>query len=611
MCGIAGIFNAKSDKSSELSLMLNELINRGPDSEGRWSDKFFQAGMRRLSINDLEGGNQPLFSLSKDIVLFYNGEIYNYPQLKQELIKDGITFRTKSDGEVICHLFKKYGKKSFSMLDGMFAISLWDTIEKKLFLVRDYPGEKPLYFSRLSNGTLIYGSSIKSILKSGLVSREIDYQAIWDYTSFLWIPEPRTIYKNIHSLMPGQILEIDLKSEIKFHEFKNEMLRPNLNFTSEKEATLLTRTIVTESIESRLLSDVPIGAFLSGGLDSSIVCAVAQRKLGNLSTYCIGFENLSDPYHGTADESSYAESFAKQLQTKHRTIRVTSKDFENLLETLIESAGQPFAVSSGLGILSIAKEAQKNNIKVLLSGDGADEAFGGYSWYPHLFSPAKGHDSFITKRFTDISGSIANKIHYMSRLKPQEQALAWHYYTLEEEKKLLFHQDIVCENSGRFFLNEKLETPVDFIANDRKFYFTNEMLNKVDRMTMAYSVEGRAPFAAPSVQFLADNLPIEYMISGTTLKSILRKAFNDILPDDITKRAKHGFNVPIDHWLKREWKHLFEDTFGVDSVLLKNQILSEDSYAIASKLLNDPGKITGHVILTFIILNLWWKKNVN
>ena len=613
MCGIAGIY---SDGALEhvpiVKRMVSHLIHRGPDSSGFWSSGSYSAGMRRLSIVDVGGGDQPLYDESGRIILFYNGEIYNYPQLKKELENDGITFRTQGDGEVICHLYRKYGKDVFPKLDGMFAVALWDDEKQVLILARDFPGEKPLYYSRLHDGGVAFSSEIPSLLACDQVSREIDIQSLWDFPTYLWVPEPATIYKHVRAILPGEGLVIS-KRGVEPFEFKSRIAVPDLPIETDALAVESSRIVVMNSVKSRLLSDVPIGAFLSGGLDSSIVCALARQELNTLHTFCVGFEQIEDPYHGYSDESSLAEEFARHLGTRHTTVRVSGRDFRELLPQFLKAAGQPYGVSSGLGILAIAREARRQNIKVLLSGDGADEAFGGYSWYsaiPRSFTshPVRGK----MLRFLDGSETSNQKDSRMAGYSPQVRAWAWHYYASEQEKMSIFHPDIRAASSLHCFDGVKLKDPIDYLQHDRDFYFPNEMLSKVDRMTMAYSVEGRAPFASPALQRFAARLPWEQLIRNGQLKWVLRQAFQSELPEELLFRPKHGFNVPIDHWLRGEWRDLFEETFSKSSHLSKAGILSTEARDYAWGLLKDPTKIVGHVLFCFIMLNLWMsEKNVH
>lgn len=611
MCGIAGILSWKGSDSEAVSRMVARLEHRGPDSSGFWGNSVYRAGMRRLSIVDLVGGDQPLYDETGRIVLFYNGEIYNSPELRRQLERDGARFRTHSDGEVICHLYRKCGRGLFEMLDGMFAVALWDDEKQTLILARDFPGEKPLYYSHLTGGGVAFASEIGSLLECKAVSRELDMQSIWDYPSFLWVPEPRTIYRSVRAVLPGEGMEISARGIIPF-SFKEHIPTPDLAYETDEEAIASVRCVVTEAVKSRLLSEVPVGAFLSGGLDSSIVCAIARRELPELHTFCIGFEDTVDPYHGYSDESAQAESYAFKLGTKHTTIRVTAGEFRALLPGFLKAAGQPYAVSSGLGIMAIAKEARSRGVKVLLSGDGADEAFGGYSWYSSIPATFTTQPSIqAAARFVDGVGTVESRIKRMAGYEHPLRAWAWHYYASEEEKSSLFHHDLVKESSLRWFAAAQIEEPIDYIRSDRSFYFSNEMLSKVDRMTMAYSVEGRAPFAAPSVQNFSTRLPWQKLIRDGQLKWVLRQGFCADLPADVITRPKHGFNVPIDHWLKGEWNDLFQETFLENSPLHRKGILARGAYEYARQLLFDPGKVAGHTLFAFVMLNLWMKEYEN
>ena len=590
--------------------MVAKLEHRGPDAAGFWSSGPYSAGMRRLSIVDLAGGNQPLFDESGRVVLFYNGEIYNSPALRAELEREGFKFRTQSDGEVICHLYRKLGKKLFGRLDGMFAVALWDLDKQTLILARDYPGEKPLYFSKLDGGGVAFSSELPSLVASGVVPTRIDRQALWDFPTFLWVPEPNTIYESIKAVRPGHGWEISL-SRMEEFSFEAEIHEPGLPTGTEEETISSVRTVVEEAVRSRLLSDVPMGAFLSGGLDSSIVCTVAKKNLAQLHTFSIGFENVEDPYHGTADESPLAEAYARKLGTIHSTIHVTEQEFRAALPDFIRAAGQPYAVSSGLGILTVAAAARARGIKVLLSGDGADEAFGGYSWYPSIPSamrpgaPMAANEEVL--RFLDRDGTLGQREARMASYPPPLRAWSWHYYASEKEKGALFHPDIKSASSLRHFAGP-FQEPLDYLRHDRRFYFPYEMLTKLDRMTMACSVEGRAPFAAPALQKFAGRLKWNDLVRNGKLKWVLRRAFADVLPSEIVDRPKHGFNVPIDHWMKGSWADLLKDTFSPSSPLIREGILAPGSERRAQEILSDPRKVAGHVLFCFVMLHQWWNQ---
>ena len=612
MCGICGLKTDTPLTEHVLDPMIQALIHRGPDGMGKYCENGYMAGMRRLSINDVQGGGQPLYNHDRSVVLFYNGEIYNSPDLRRELEADGFRFRTHCDGEVICHLYDTLGEDLFSRLDGMFACALWSRRERKLILARDLHGEKPLYYTKIGAGGLAFASEVKSLLHAPGVDRSLDMQALWDFPTFLWIPEPDTAFKAVKCLPRGHMLISD-DSGLRIRAYPNRHAPAvDADGLSPDEACDMVRDEVDKAVRSRLLSDVPVGAFLSGGLDSSIVSTLSAASLPDLSTFTIGFEDLHDPYHGRSDESAQAEEMAKRLQTEHHTIRVTAGDFRSLLPEFCFAADQPFGVSSGLGVMAVSKAARERGVKVLLTGDGADEAFGGYSWYPHLGKlPAgsSGGNGNKVISFQNFGLPLEKRLKAIESYDSHKRAWAWHYYAAESEKASLFAGEPFsgAESSIRHFRNYKSGkwSPRDYIKQDQAFYFPNEMLCKADRMTMGCSVEGRIPFAAPAVQGLAAQLPMHLLIGNGDLKWVLRKAFKGVLPPEITSRPKHGFNVPIDHWLKNEWADLLEAAFAPSSALNRLGLLAPGADRTARALLNDPFRLNGHTLFCYVMLDMW------
>lgn len=605
MCGIAGYLSEKTFSPEVIQKMTDSLFHRGPDEEAFYKDRNYTAGMRRLSINGLKNGSQPLYNRDKSVYLLYNGEIYNSPQLKLELEKDGVNFITDSDGEVICHLYDKYGLDLFEKLDGMFAVALWISKEQKLVLARDIPGEKPLYYFQKNSSEIAFSSEIKSLINFPEISRNLNQQAVWDFPSFLWIPEPETVYQDIKALPAGNLLIVSGEGSSLFPYQKQSTETEAL---TDEEAIDLTRTTVIEAIESRLLSDVPLGCFLSSGLDSSIVTTITSQQKNDVTTFSIGFDEIDDPYHGKADESTYAAQYAKILGTNHHTIKVTEQDFNRELEVLAYYGDQPFSVSSGMGISCIARRASELGIKVLLSGDCADELFGGYSWYQHLdsISPDSSFTGEPSVSFQNTELDKNKLIEIVSSYNQSQAAWAMHYYASEQEKSCLF-SDQVKENSNsslRYFTGDNWKS-LDYLKHDRKFYLPFEMLRKLDRMTMAHSVEGRVPFVSPKILKLVDRLSFDQLVRGENLKWVLREAFRGVLPEEIYTRPKHGFNIPIDHWLKGSWKYLVEETFSPLSALNKHGLLSQNARSKADSMLTDPNRLNGHTIFSYIMLNLW------
>ncbi|WP_461209869.1 asparagine synthase (glutamine-hydrolyzing) [Desulfocurvus sp. DL9XJH121] len=616
MCGICGILGPGSHEPTRLDPMLGQLVRRGPDSCGTFAREGLLMGMRRLSINGLNNGDQPLFNEERSVIVVYNGEIYNYLELKAELEARGHRFRSDSDGEVICHLYEEQGPDIFDKLDGMFAVALWDEKRERLVLARDYPGEKPLYYGRGADSTLVFASEIKSLRRYPGVCDELDLQALWDFPTFLWIPEPRTAFKGVHALMPGTMLVIE-GGQSRQQRYANGFAHHPAP-RAQAQAIALTRQVITQSVASRLLSDVPVGCFLSGGLDSSIVSTLAARSLGQLDTFSIGFEDLDDPYGGSQDESSYARLVSQAIGSRHHEIRVTAKDFDELLETFCVAGDQPFAVSSGLGILAVAQRARQEGIKVLLSGDGADECFGGYAWYTSLAraTGAGTREALPADRvvsYQNFSLGQEERLRTLADYRPRLRAWAWHYYAAEAEKKALFSEDLAGEtiSSLRHFdhpAGGETWKPNDFILHDKAFYLTNEMLRKVDRMTMAFSVESRVPFTAPAVLAFTDKLDFQYKVRDGELKWALREAFADDLPEAVVRRPKHGFNVPVDYWLKTGWNDLLRHSFSRESALHKAGYLHKDAAREAERMLNAPDRLNGHTLFCYIMLNLWLER---
>lgn len=611
MCGIAGYKLDKPLKDHVIQSMVDALYHRGPDSSGFYYNGGYFAGMRRLSINDLVSGDQPLFNQDRSVVLFYNGEIYNSPELRRELIKNGFIFRTRSDGEVICHLYDVYGLDVFEKLDGMFAIAIWDKIKKRLILARDIPGEKPLYYSKLSEHEIVFASEINSLVKFPGLDLSLNQQALWDLPTFTWVPQPETIYKRIFSLPPSHFL-VASNNGIFIKKYQNKF-NSDISQDDNEDIIAQTKAVVTKAVESRLLSDVPIGSFLSSGLDSSIVSTLAIKKLPSLTTFTIGFEDLDDPHHGKVDESECAKKYAKTIGARHITIKVKADTFRNDMIKFCSHGGQPFAVPSGMGILAVSKAAKQEGIKVLLSGDCADECFGGYSWYPYLGMgntkmSTTSDDANVT--FNSVGLDLEKRLDILKSYPSWKRAWAWHYYASENEKEFLFNPDFFVDvkNSLRHFKMFKQNDvwqPEDYIRQDRECYLVNEMLQKLDRMTMAHSVEGRVPFASPEVLSHVNKLKYNQMVRGDDIKWVLRRSFSEILPKEIYTRPKHGFNVPIDHWLKGDWNDMFEETFSRDSQLTKMGLINRQSRDNAAKLLDDPIRVNGPTIFSLMILNIW------
>ena len=585
MCAIVGIYS-NSESFAALTGMLAKMQTRGPDASYTYHDFGFYAGMNRLSINDVEHGAQPFKNYNESIIVFFNGEIYNYPQLKMELESDGIIFKTRCDGEILPYLFAKYGVNCLGKLDGMFGICIYDKNKQQILLARDIMGEKPLYYTKTPN------SFAFSTLIAPLCLRDsiINARAIWDFLTFGFIPEPQTIFENIQALPKGTYGIYDINKTDFFIQSFVEQTQKNfaIEFENTDDSLLhTTRQIIQESVFDRLLSDVKIGTFLSGGLDSSIVAYLAKQKCETLETFNIAFADNVDPYCGFADESEFAQIVAKDIGSNHHEVRVDSKDYQNYLEDFIASIDQPYGVISGIGIKIIARFARELGVKVLLSGDGADEMFGGYAWYPKL-------------QFNDPR--------YITKEKPK----GWHYYAFESEKRTFL-------SKGMFSIGEKyFESlhyfpasflPLDSIQFDRNFYLPFEMMTKLDRMTMSESVEGRACFVSPKIFAFTQKLDYPILLRYGT-KWLLRESFRDMLPQKIVAREKHGFNPPLDYWLHHTWRPLLLEAFAPQSALNKLGILSANIEQNFMPIFDKSERRFGNIAFFLIVLNLWLEQHI-
>ena len=616
MCGISGHYSVSSN-FGDVEKSLSCFRHRGPDVTATMDFPMIRLGYNRLAITDVSSGFQPLYNSDKSIVVFYNGEIYNHLKLREGLAGKERVNRLV-DGAVIPHLYENYGEKFHEKLHGMYAIALYDIKKDKLILCRDSVGEKPLYFWNYHREVKFSSSllGLKSLLHE---EPELDIQSLWDYPSFLWVPEPQTPFKSVNSVMPGQALIFEHGSIARTLQ-KVRLPMPSNKMQGEILEQELSG-IITKSIISMVPEEVPFGAFLSSGLDSSIVSTVISREFPEkqFETFCVEFPDVADPYHRFADESILAKEYSELLGTSHHTIKADSKSLLSALDDFVKFSDSPFAVSSGLGVMLVAEKAKELGLRVLLSGDGADELYGGYSWYPQLKSLCQVNNSYTKKKSgsIDVSGvtfqsrnlSLNKLVEIVGSYPPSELAFALHYYMLESEKKSIFSKWVSSQVQSSYRHTEvgdnaKLN-PIDFINHDRKLYLTQEMMRKVDRFTMAHSIEGRVPFVSQESLNFSYGLSFEKLTSGEDLKPLLRGAFSNKLPPTIAKRAKHGVNVPIDYWLKKDWFFLVEEAFSKSSMLSEFQLIDEGALNFATNLIFNPSKLNGHSVFSFIILEKW------
>jgi asparagine synthase (glutamine-hydrolysing) len=571
MCGISGIVDLRERRPINavlLRAMNDTLAHRGPDGEGFHFEPGVGLGHRRLSIIDLEGGKQPLYNEDESVVVTYNGEIYNFHELVEELAGKGHRFRTRCDTEVIVHAWEEWGERCLDRFNGMFAFAIWDRRQEILFLARDRLGVKPLYYAELTDGEVIFGSELKALLVHPGLKREIDSTAVEDYFCFGYIPDPKSIYKGVKKLPPGHYLLARRGSAAPSpRRFWDVPLGEPVHSHSGRSDEEELRARLMESVRLRLVSDVPLGAFLSGGIDSSAVVAM-MRELGtaNLLTCSIGFKESQ------YDESAYAAMVAEAKRTNHKSEIVEASDY-SLLDKLVGLYDEPFADSSAIPTYRVCGLARKH-VTVALSGDGGDEDFIGYRRY-RLFAMEQTLRALFPAWFrSPVFGALGRyypKLDWAPQIlrgKTTFQALArspadayLHGVSIfsEEGRQQLFSSGLRNELGGyqavevfrKHLQGKTFADPLSMIQYlDYQTYLPGDILTKVDRASMAHSLEVRVPFLDYKLVEWAAHLPPDVKLKGREGKLILKKALEPLLPRKVLYRQKMGFAVPLDVWFR-------------------------------------------------------------
>jgi asparagine synthase (glutamine-hydrolysing) len=546
--------------------MCDVIRHRGPDDEGIHVEPGVGLGMRRLSIIDLSTGQQPIHNEDRSVWLVFNGEIYNYRELRAELTAAGHAFYTSSDTEVIVHAYEEWGEAAFKRLRGMFGIGLWDRPRRTLLLVRDRAGIKPLHFAQ-RNGRLYFGSEIKSLIAAGAVDREIDLQALDHYLSFLYAPRDRSLFKGVRKLPPGHLLRWrDGRADISSY-WAIDAAEP-FDGSPEEAATTL-RKVLASAVRSHMVSDVPLGAFLSGGVDSSLVVGLmAEASSKPVQTFSIGFD---EPQF---DELAHARTVARHFGTEHHEF-VVRPDGLSILDRLVEHFDEPFADSSAIPTWYVSEVARKH-VTVVLSGDGGDELFGGYDRYlphprvsrfdrigipgvrrlagavwPHLPHGARGKN-FLRHVSRDDNGRYLDSIAFFQRDERGDLYSA-------DVRRALGTSDAEDYLGAQFQRFAKLPPHSRMMRFDFETYLPEDVLTKVDRMSMAHSIESRVPLLDNDVIDFAATLPAELKIKNGRRKHILKEAVRSLLPAGIIDRKKQGFGVPLGIWFRGGLTDLFSD----------------------------------------------------
>ncbi|MEM8984014.1 MAG: XrtA/PEP-CTERM system amidotransferase [Pseudomonadota bacterium] len=573
MCGITGIVDLAGSEAINQRLLADmnaSLTHRGPDGDGFHFEPGVGLGHRRLSIIDLEGGKQPLYNEDETIVVTYNGEIYNFQPLVDELKALGYTFRTHCDTEVIVHAWAEWGTECLERFNGMFAFAVWDRNQQTLFIARDRLGIKPLYYALLPNRTIVFGSELKALMRHPDVSRDIDPQAVEDYFTFGYIPDPRSIFSSVRKLEPGHFLKLRRgevpASPVRYWDVELDR-QPSTDAAADTVAAEL-RERLKASVDRRLVADVPLGAFLSGGIDSSAVVAMMREldSSGDVLTCSIGFNEKQ------YDESRYAQMVADAKATDHRTETVEAGDF-GLLDKLVDLYDEPYADSSAIPTYRVCELARRH-VTVALSGDGGDENFIGYRRYS-LFNLEERMRRWFPDGFRrSVFGALGRyypKADWAPRVfrgKTTFQALAresqyayLHGVSIfaEENRDWLFSDRLKQQLQGyssrrvfdRYLADKEFSDPLRMVQYlDFKTYLPGDILTKVDRASMAHSLEVRVPFLDHTMVNWNATLPSSLKLSGGETKSILKRSLEPVLPHDVLYRKKMGFAVPITVWFR-------------------------------------------------------------
>jgi asparagine synthase (glutamine-hydrolysing) len=589
MCGIAGFGDSQDaharveqERAQILERMCRVIRHRGPDDQGVMLKPGAALGMRRLSIIDLAGGHQPISNEDSVVTIVFNGEIYNYQELQKELQTRGHQFRTNSDTETIVHAYEEFGASCVDHLRGMFAFAIWDDREKKLFIARDRVGKKPLYYSVSRGGTLVFGSELKSLLEHPDVERTINPQALDAYFSLGYVPDPISIFANIEKLPPGHHLTFT-SGRLTVERYWDFNYNANGNGHKASDYLEELRALLDEAVKLRLVSDVPLGAFLSGGVDSSTVVALMARHMDQpVKTFSIGFNE--DSY----DELKYARLTAEKFGTDHHEFLVTP-DICEVVDELAWHFDEPFADSSAIPTYVVSKLAREH-VKVVLTGDGGDELFAGYSRY-------------VTERHRskfDLVPQVVKKavMDPLSRTMPHG---AWGRNYLQNvsldpisryldtvsvftglNKASLYTADFSDQlrNSSHLgsYFHElsrcvKSSAPLDSLLYiDSKTYLPGDILTKVDRMSMAVSLEARVPLLDHKLIEFVTRIPASMKLAGIETKHLFKQAIADLVPAEIVNRPKQGFGVPIQQWINQQLRERIRDTLNDPRTLQRGYV---------------------------------------
>lgn len=618
MCGITGayLFNSeKQDVLQQVKLSADKLQQRGPDFTNKWQNNRCALGHARLSIIDTsDAANQPFVSQCGNYIIIFNGEIYNYRTLKKDLQNKGYTFKSESDTEVLLNLFIEYGEKCLDQLNGFFAFAVYNKKADTLFIARDRYGIKPLIFYR-NDDFFCFASEIKSLIQYS-IKKSINSKALKLYFQLGYIPSPHSIFDGVIKLNPGHYLWVD-KHGVKTEKYYEIRLNPILPTPNYEVAQKRMKELLEESVKKRLIADVPLGTFLSGGIDSSVISTIAAKYTQNLNTFSIGYKD--EPFF---DETKYANLVAKKIKSNHTVFSLSNDDLFEHFERIVNYIDEPFADSSAIAV-NILCYHTKNKITVALSGDGADELFSGYNKHKAFYlSQQKGLKNQLLKQGGSLAklfpksrnNPLSNKARqvekYAKGLKLNSQDRYWLWACLQHENEV---EKLLLNKPPSFEMFEKIISCDEFnqfLLNDFNMVLEGDMLKKVDSMSMANGLEVRVPFLDHNLVNYVFSLPAKYKIDKTSTKKLLKDAYKNDLPDELYTRKKHGFEVPLKKWILNDLEPLLNDILSEEFIKEQGIFNYERITFLRKKARSNNPEDTFAVLWMLIVFQKWYKNYV-
>lgn len=625
MCGITGIYSFKSPASqfkNQIEIAVEALKSRGPDNNGIYIDKNTGFGHTRLAIIDTsDAGVQPFNSPDNRYSLIFNGEFYNYNDFRKELSNDGVKFRSASDTEILLYLLIKHGENAIEKINGCFAFAFYDSLKNTVIIARDRMGINPLFYY-LDEEKLIFGSEMKALFAYG-IKKELNSAAIYTYFQLNYLPTNLSMLNNVHKLEPGHYIKIGLngtetKSYYKIPQFNKSLASDDYSKASKK-----LRDLLDEAVERRLMADVPLGCFLSGGIDSTIITALAAGHTKHLNTFSIGFKDEE-----FFDETSFAEIVAKKYKTNHTSFKISNDDLLSHLNEMLDYLDEPFGDSSALAV-NILSKLTRTKVTVALSGDGADEMFAGYNKHAAHFnaSYARAKEKIaaamnplwkiVPKSRNSKMSNFARQLDRFAtgfKLGPEDRYWFWAAIGTETyvQSLLKIEMDYPQYSSKKNkYLNSNsgLEEINNVLFTDMQLVLQGDMLTKVDLMSMLNSLEVRTPFLDHTVVDYVFSLPSHYKITSSVRKRILKDCCSDLIPTELMNRSKQGFEVPLLKWFRNElWEMIDKDLLSESFIKEQGVFNYEEIFKLKRKIFSTGPQDSAAKVWALIVFQHWWKK---